>query len=311
MNKRGVVLIICYMVIVVLSILGAAFLKRSVSERSVTSKYFDSTQAFWLAEAGISRAMKDFKTDGSFQVVTPTELGPGGYRVELVTFHKIRSHGFIPFDAPYRAERIIELNLPFYGAAIYTAGNIDIKGSAYTISGDVVYAGTGPAPSPDSPPNIEGTVTQDPSINPLDLLSFDQLKIISQNQGNDNKPYLPTSYWYNEALGIPNVVFLDGDLKLKGGDNVYGFFVVGGEAICDVTIVGNVSVNGCIYTRGDFTVKGGGGALNISGGVWSGEDTNVDGSVDIQYNAAYVAGLQKLGINPKYKIIWRDTQIPY
>lgn len=57
MNKRGVVLIICYMAIAALTILGAALLVRSVSERSIASKYFDSTQAFWLAETGIQKAL--------------------------------------------------------------------------------------------------------------------------------------------------------------------------------------------------------------------------------------------------------------
>jgi type II secretory pathway component PulK len=50
MNKRGAALIICYMIIAFLSILAGAFLTRSVSERSVASKYFDSTQAFWFLE---------------------------------------------------------------------------------------------------------------------------------------------------------------------------------------------------------------------------------------------------------------------
>jgi hypothetical protein len=315
MNKRGAALIICYMIIAFLSILAGAFLTRSVSERSVASKYFDSTQAFWLAEAGISRAMKDFRTNGSFQNVTSTELEPGGYNVTLVNSGKIRSRGFIPFGAP-KVQRIIELNLPFYSAAIYAAGNIDIKGDAYTIEGDVVYAGTGPTPSPDSPDNIEGTVTHDPSISPLNLLKFAELAKISEEQGwydpiTHETTYPDDSYWYNETLRIPNVVYLEGDLKLNGGDNVYGFFVVGGEAICDVTIVGNVNVNGCIYTQGDFTVKGGGGALNISGAVWSGGDTNLNGSIDIDYNADYVAGLLKLGINTNYRKIWREVQNPY
>jgi len=57
MNKRGVVLIICYVAIMVLTILGAAFLTRSISERSVASEYYYSTQAFWLAEAGIQQSL--------------------------------------------------------------------------------------------------------------------------------------------------------------------------------------------------------------------------------------------------------------
>lgn len=311
MNKRGMALIICYMVIVALAILGAAFLTRSISERSIASKYFDSTQAFWLAEAGISQVINDFKTNASFRDISATPLGPGGYRVELITPSKIQSHGFIPFNAPYGAERIIELSLPFYGAAIYAAGDLAFNGIAYNVAGDVVYGGTGPPPSLDPTANIDGTVTHDPSINPLDILEFDQLKIISQNQGNYNNPDLPTSYWFDAAHTIPNVVYLDGDFTLHGNETVHGFFVVGGAAVYDATLGGNVNVDGCIYTRGDFTANGGGNVLNISGAVWVGNDAIINGNVDIQYNAAYVAGLQKLGVNTKYRTVWREAQNPF
>jgi len=57
MNNRGAVLIICCMVIMVLILLGAAVFERSVSEKSFASKYYYSTQALWLAEAGIQRAL--------------------------------------------------------------------------------------------------------------------------------------------------------------------------------------------------------------------------------------------------------------
>jgi len=58
-DKKGIMLIACYLVIVVLTILGSAFLVRSVSEKRIAEKERDSLQAFYLAEAGIDRAAEE------------------------------------------------------------------------------------------------------------------------------------------------------------------------------------------------------------------------------------------------------------
>ncbi|MFH0935717.1 MAG: hypothetical protein V1828_02505 [Candidatus Omnitrophota bacterium] len=59
MNNRGAALILSYMVLTVLTILGSAFLVRSVSEGNISRRYADSARAFWLAEAGLSDGYQD------------------------------------------------------------------------------------------------------------------------------------------------------------------------------------------------------------------------------------------------------------
>ncbi len=56
MNRRGIALIMSYLVIVVLMILSSAFVVKSISESNIAKKYADSTRAFWIAEAGLSQA---------------------------------------------------------------------------------------------------------------------------------------------------------------------------------------------------------------------------------------------------------------
>lgn len=337
MNKRGMVLIICYMVIMVLSILGAAFLARSFNERSVTSKYLDSTQAFWAAEAGVSQAMVTMEDNDWVPVnigLTSLPEGGGQYLVEKIPdTSKIWAYGYFPSQAACRVERIIELDIPFYGGVLYVVGDIDISGGAYSIDGNVVYGGEANPPIIPPPPNITGTVTYDPLLEKLDSLKFDQLRLISQSQGNYhdatslNGPF-PADFWYttdddgvdNDGDGtvdesdedVPNVVFLDGALTLKGGDSVSGFFVVGGEAIYDTTFAGNVNVNGCIYTQGDFTVLGGGGTMNVTGGIWVGDKATLKGGITLEYNADYLRAVQDLGMNEtRPKILWREAQNPF
>lgn len=316
MNNRGIALILTFTITIVLVILGTAVILRSVSERNLVQRHIESTQAFWLAEAGINHELRELKGNNWVPVnIGTVTLSPQGqypiqqYKVEIKSPSKVWAHGMLTFQpGPRVVERIIELGMPFYNDVLYVAGDINVKGTSNSAVGDVTYGGTLSGTL-----NVTGELFNDPSIS-LDLLDFNQLRTISQSQGNYhdlqhlNGPF-PASFWYDEANQIPNVVFLEGDLTLKGNDVVYGFFVVGGQAVCDTELAGTVSVNGGIYMQGDFTVKGGGGALNINGGVWVGGDANLNGGVTLNYNSEYMAGIQKLAKNSR--VVWRDTQSPY
>jgi len=329
MNRRGVVLIICYMVIVVLSLLAGAFLTRSISERSVASKYFDSTQAFWLAEAGVNKALVQLRNDyGNFSAISPTTLGPGEYYFSNITSsgsnRTVTASGFIPSAASTaRVERVIEAimskRIPtgFYDYAIYATGDLERKGN---VSGKVIYAGTATGSYKDPQPTSEA---YDISISPLALLDFDWLRTLSKRQLHEdgtnnyhdadhlNGPF-PTSFWYSP--GVPNVVFLEGSLTLGGGDTAAGFFVVGGggNVVYDATVSGNANIDGCVYTRGNLTNNGGGGAdFNIKG-LWVGGTAKLGGSSVITYNVDYMNAIKALGINAVVQVTsWRETQNPY
>ncbi|MBU3911214.1 MAG: hypothetical protein KKD90_01365 [Candidatus Omnitrophica bacterium] len=64
-NKKGIVLITSYIVIAVLTILGAAFISRSIAEIRVAERGQNSMQAFYLAEAGIDYAIDRLRTTGA------------------------------------------------------------------------------------------------------------------------------------------------------------------------------------------------------------------------------------------------------
>lgn len=61
MNKKAVALILTIMVSVVLATLGISFLSVSINEKNLVERYKCSTQAFWVAEAGLQHAIRDFK----------------------------------------------------------------------------------------------------------------------------------------------------------------------------------------------------------------------------------------------------------
>lgn len=118
----------------------------------------------------------------------------------------------------------------------------------------------------------------------------------------------------------PNVVYITGDLQLKGSiGTIGGFFVVVGDVINDpdetedATINGNGTIEGAIYTRGEFRINGGGGAdLNVNGGIWAGDQVRLNGNAKVAYNAEYMEAIKTLvGEGTPQICSWEDKKLPY
>lgn len=330
MNNRGVALILSFILIVVLAILGAASLSRSISESRIAKRYSESIQALWLAEAGINRALNELRNNyiTSGIGLWPTTMGAGRYEVDVgvtgASGRLVTSHGCIPDVTcnSSRAQRIIEATMTrapqtpsnFFDNAIYTPNNIDISGGAYTVTGNVRYGGT---ITPDPPVNIpsENNIP-DSSITTLARFDFNQLRTMSQNQGNYHDgtpdPAFPETFW--KSPGVPNIVFMEGNFDISGKKEIVGgFIIVGGDLVYDAEISGNAAVDGAIYTLGTCSVKGGGGAaFNVNGGIWAGQGATVTGSTVIQYNSEYMNAIKNLNLIFTVQINnWKDTQNSY
>jgi len=230
----------------------------------------------------------------------------------------VTAKGFIPFTAPFRVQRVIQVTIKksstipenFYNNALYVAGNILIASTpnnSCTITGNIIHGGEFI--------NVTGntyTSTHEPGISPLAGLSFNQLRAISQSQNNYHDAQhldgpFPASFWYDEDAGIPNVVFLEGDLSLVGNTPIGGFFVVLG-GVGNTVISGDVTVNGCIYTLGSFIITGGNG-IHVNGGVWVGSTAVLSGSISIVYNAEYMQAIRdNMSVNADVQIIsWQEA----
>lgn len=337
-NKRGIALIVTLMVVVVLTILSSAAISRSISERFITQRYVESTQAFWLAEAGIDCALKELI--GNFEISEAdlcaqcsADLGRGQYSIiklerQVITC-KVTAQGAVPLARTTPTKRIIEAIIGdiFYTNAVYSAEDIDFNGNSYSVTGNVCYADKIDHDHEHDYKHdyehekVSGSIIRDPSISPLEQLNFQQLSNISKSQGNfynkerikkvqDGKDSFPGSFWY--SLGIPNIIYVEGDLEFSDNVNIGtigGFFVVMG----DVKLNGNGEIQGAIYTQGKVDINGGGGNLNVNGGVWAGEEVELSGNTHIAYNLDYMSAIKGLlDKEVKIKIIsWRDTQNPY
>jgi Tfp pilus assembly protein PilX len=323
-NRKGSVLIIAYLFLAVLLILGGAFFSRTLNEKKLFDMNRERIEAFYLAESAVDKGIAGLKNDYSgYSGTSATTAGRGQYEVTDVndlssTRKSLIAHGYIPNKAQKRVERRIEVvtkketPADFYESAIYSAANIDPNGNSYVVNGKVVYATT-----IDDTSHITGTITHDPSVSPLAHFDFAVLRSIAVAQGNfydsdrlddvqHGRDSFPTSFWNvppNPPVdpGTPNVVYLEGDMVLNGNvGTLGGFFLVVGNVLTDpnvtpdATINGNGEVDGCIYTLGDFRINGGAGGLNVNGGVWSGEESRLNGNATVTYNQAFMYAIKNL-----------------
>jgi hypothetical protein len=93
LNKKGVILGIVIIYMLILTILGYGLLQLSYANAMQTEKAVWSNQAFWLAEAGIQQAFITLRTTPSYWGVNTTlsgSVGPGSYQVPItITFEHI------------------------------------------------------------------------------------------------------------------------------------------------------------------------------------------------------------------------------
>ena len=280
-----------------------------------------------------------------------TVVDAGGSRRKITAYGYIPSKAAFLANQGLRRriEAIAKKGVPvdFFDYALYSGGDLDFSGQhlSYDVSGKAIYAGTPHGNLSDicytdpithvetcsSSSGSEPAVTHDQTISPLARLDFATLQNIASHQSNPNtstgtnvyksqdlkQPFPTTFYYQNNPLNGPNVVYVEGAMSLKGHDTIGGFYVVVGDiltdpaVIVDTTLGGNVSVNGCIYTTGDFTLNGGGGSLNVNGGVWAGTDILVNGGGTVTYNTEFMTAIKAMveaGASIVQLLSWRELE---
>ncbi|MBI5873878.1 MAG: hypothetical protein HZB36_07030 [Candidatus Omnitrophica bacterium] len=324
-RRRGSILIAAYIVLLSLLIFGGIFFARSISDRKLFDINRERQEAFYLAESAVDRGIEELRANSSYAgTSSPVAFGRGEYEIVVTTLSSSRkmimAYGYVPNKTQKRAQRTIEVitkaETPpdFFDYAIYSANDVDFNGNSYDVTGDVIYADT-----IDNEGRVVGTVTPDPTISPLAQFDFAAMREIAVAQGNlydssrlddvqTGSDSFPGDFWYSDptdpsdpTTGIPNVVYVEGDMVLNGNIGIIGgFFLVVGDVLTDpdatydTTINGIGEIAGCIYTTGDFRINGGGGGLNVDGGVWAGNEARLNGNANIAYNQDYMYSIKAM-----------------
>lgn len=325
-----------YGALALLSVFAAIVSGYAFTEARVAQAQHAQVQALYLAEAGIDRAMTTLRVDGAWTAgFTDEPYGDWGQFSVTVdpdgSQWTVTSIGIVTAGGQSQARQItavLQRALPdnFYDNAIYSGDEVTFNSSSYSVVGNVLSGTHTPVGS-----QVTGQLLHDPDADPLPRLDFQQLHDLAEAQGNvydaerlddvqQNQDSFPASFWRvpptdpaDPATGEPNIIYVTTDLALNGNiGTIGGLFVVVGDVLTDpdatedATLNGNGTVDGAIYTRGTFRINGGGGQLNVAGGVWAGEEARLNGNATVQYNAQYMEALAGLLQADVEMVLWRE-----
>jgi len=299
MNKRGVALIISFMVIAVLVILGSATISSSMSERFISQRYTESNQAFWLAEAGVASALLQLKADpANLGSISAASLGKGEYSVDAIVAEgpnlRITAHGFIPSQAAPRAERRITVLVQSSGGgaipkpdlidyAIDTTGTLNIKGSAKTVP--------------------VGSSHQGSSLDFEDVFGMtkDAAKALAIKAASEGKGYFYTNPGTNQGpvSGITWIELTSSNkFSISGQWSGSGLLIINGNnqnVALDISGGGKpgevMSFTGMIWVIGAVKIAGN---ADITGAIFAesaqGIESDATGNCEIDFNSTAVTG---------------------
>jgi PilX N-terminal len=328
LDQRGAALMIVLIVLVGLTVLGAAGLTMTNVEIRHSENVEASTEAFYAADAGLQQYLGSSANGGSpdtFTVGTSTVIVPPTLVSNLLggqPMYRLRSvatHTAGPGVLTSRAVGALAIYVTSTGtpvtvtAALASGSGLHKNGNAGTISGydnadaSDPYCTEGPgapvagvAVPPDgydqngNNPVPEGNPDIDDAQSAEDLLNATTIdwESLSQNPGADYT--VPPDDW-PDFSSLPAddwpVIFVDGDVSLEADQDGRGTIIVTG----DITLNGNFEWDGLLLVGGNMTSNGynqiEGAAimgLNILLGESVAESDIGNGNKLFQFNSCYV-----------------------
>ncbi len=313
-SSKGMVLALV-LAFLALFVMGTAlYLTLTTTDFRMTKRSTYASKAFFLAESGIHKALYGLRNNADYPGEGPSAIDgypdAGEYDVVVtdVGLDKLAvSTGYFPHKNDYLAKKSIE-------AVVSNQMPLGFWFNA-------VFAGEGVSLGPNS--IIGGTIKKNETFPMLDFVTLRALAVGQNNLYTAadiaNKKPFPASFWFDETTvpKTPNIVYVETDLVLKGSiGTIGGFYVVAGDVItntspdpADTTIDGNGTIDGCVYTLGDFRINGGGNeGLEVKGGVWAQGEVELKGKGEIGCDMLYQNSIIPK-VTTTYKVnSWKETR---
>lgn len=253
MNKRGAVLIMGLLVVLVLSLLSSAFYYKTINENSLTKRYVESIRAFWVAEAGVAEAIGSLPANP-----TNGNLGNNQYQATTIYratinnsyYYDIVSTGTVPVSGRTLSRQV---------HAVVKTGSVDTSKFQYGIdaANDLCFGGNchgdpnkylNPTVCPDGPCWKD----YDTTINFANLFGYAQSDVsaIASHYTDTNFMSLTGG---GAVSGVNWVDVAPGNtLDINGTATGTGLLIVAGN----VRIEGTYRFHGIIYVLGTLTARG-------------------------------------------------------
>lgn len=286
-------LIVSYMIVAILVTLSTGFATRSLGEQRVAAKDRDSIQAFWLAEAGLDRAISDLASAS----LSGSPGGHGSYSTQTSaissTRYLVTSTGGVPGTDTANPNNTVRSITAIVEQPANTADPSGIT-SAITANGDVV---------------VRGSATVNGSIDANYIFNFEEIFGISKEtmESSANNSYLDPS---NNVTPVNNITWVNieslDDFRITdNGWTGSGILVVNGNArITGGHFEGIIWVIGTLWISGNPVIDG---AFFVESGTEF--DTTVTGNPTVNFDGDDVlAAFDYLPSDlPPYIVNWKEN----
>lgn len=305
MNKRAIALIFSLLVVTVLSVLLGAFFFKSVNENNLAKKYVNSTHAFWLAEAGVADALKNFPNSGSspgsgtlngYSWVTTARGGGSDY-------YDIVSTGAVTLPDGQTYSRTVNI--------VAKRGLVDPSRFQYGIqaANDLCFGGAGSCNKdpntfldPDTCNGHPCWKENDATVNFSDLFGHSQsdVEAIAAH-------YTDTNFMAQTGGAVNGITWIDvapgSEVTITGSLAGSGILIIEGN----VHFGGTYQFDGIVYVLGTLEALG---SFNLNGSIIVASSAGVDtvnGNPSFNYNSGQIsAGLQELANNFTVVSAWKE-----
>ncbi len=295
MNKRGIILVISLLVVLVLATLLASLYFQAISETQLARRYVNSTRAFWLAEAGVAKALEGLSGPGTVSGYLDQTNYTYAATMSLLSgnYYRIESTGSVVSGGSTVA-REVEVTV--------RTGVVDPSKFQFSVSTTTDFKVIGGGGE-----GINKFIEPDNSFQENAVLDFADLFGLSKANMRDGAGNLytdATSFNVDNAQGVTWVDVKSGEqLQITGGSGE-GVLIING----DVKITGDMVLNGIIYVIGKLTMLGN---CAVNGAVLAESSTAVDttlgGSTLLTYDIPKItSSLEEVQFLTKEVVSWQE-----
>lgn len=261
-NERGIVLVLSLLMLTILSILALSFLTLALHENNIAHNYTRHTQAFFVAEAGVEKAINELNLDPTYTGEPTTAFGSGTYDVTVEELspglYRITGNGQV-LNARSSIQVVVNRPLvPMFPFAAYAGSEVYMDNNSQTDS----YSCEDGSPGTEGDIGSGGNITLDSNV----AINGDVYAGGSINAtGNavvNGTEYIGTTPVFlspiDAGAGMTDLVVTDETITLAAG--TYYFRDVSIQGTGELKISGKVT----IYLTGSFYMNKG-TAGNVGG----------------------------------------------
>jgi len=300
-DQKGVILVLAVSFMLVFTLLGLAIMNFAGFQGQGIVRKIASTRAFWIAEAGIQRAISHLSQDAPGFTLNDS-LGQGNYNVNVVPISPVRwTIDSIGTEQPISKEILVE-----YGPNIF-------KGLQSTGKQDINK-------EQNVPSREEDVILDFVEIFGFDLFSMTQAQkdttpfgtncIVA---GKDVTYYPLTKPPGKLPISYSGISFIDSQTNAKTETlpnlDGSGLVIIQVKPGTELSINGGGNFNGIVWIQGEL---GGLGNTNIDGAVFVNCGTNrttVSGDAEIYFNKGAIDdAFADLRINKFAVVSWEEVK---